>query len=287
MPAIVANAIEAEFHLSAAGDRVFCRRVSSLLRIDAAFRRRGARPLRPEEDRDGFLLGRRSRRGPCPRPPRISRMLIAGQILLGIGSAPAFLAVLLFIANAFPPNRFTSISGYAMSFGGLGMLATATPLAFVVQTYSWRASFALLAIASALALVAAFFVVRDREPCNRAPDPETLATAFKQADPAHQGAADGRYSGSRRDHLFVAAGAARPLDRAAVYRAPRFHAGSGRQCRSDPVGRDAVQSDDLRPARSRPALAATPHCRGRARVRCVDPDPWLGGAALLRRSTSR
>jgi predicted MFS family arabinose efflux permease len=106
-------------------------------------------------------------------------VLIAGQVLLGIGSAPAFLGVLLFIGQVYPPNRFTSISGYAMSFGGLGMLATATPLAFVVQTWSWRASFVLLALGSVLALLATFFLVRDK--LRAGASTETLGTAFKQA----------------------------------------------------------------------------------------------------------
>ena len=115
----------------------------------------------------------------CTAAPNFA-VLIAGQILLGIGSAPAFLAVLLFIAQVYPPNRFTHISGYAMSFGGLGMLVTATPLAFVVQTWSWRASFALLAIASVLALVVTWGVVREPPPRVSAKS-ETLAEAFKQA----------------------------------------------------------------------------------------------------------
>jgi predicted MFS family arabinose efflux permease len=114
----------------------------------------------------------------CAAAPNFSA-LIAGQILLGIGSAPAFLAVLLFIAQVYPPNRFTTISGYAMSFGGLGMLATATPLAFVVQTWSWRASFVLLSLGSVLALVATFFLVRDKR--REGAKAETLGTAFKQA----------------------------------------------------------------------------------------------------------
>jgi predicted MFS family arabinose efflux permease len=60
------------------------------------------------------------------------------------------------------------------------MLVTATPLAFVIQTWSWRASFALLAIASVLALVVTWGVVREPPPRVSAKS-ETLAEAFKQA----------------------------------------------------------------------------------------------------------
>lgn len=105
-------------------------------------------------------------------------LLLLGQALLGIGSSPAFLAGLVFASKRFPPERFAAVSGLILSLGGLGMLATATPLAFVVQTWSWRASFWLLAAASAAALLACWILVERAPP---AAEGETLARAFREA----------------------------------------------------------------------------------------------------------
>ena len=77
--------------------------------------------------------------------------LVAGQVLIGIGCAPAFLACNVFIARHFPAHRFAAISGMALGLGGIGMLLTGTPLAWLIQTTSWRMGFAAL---GALALVA-------------------------------------------------------------------------------------------------------------------------------------
>ncbi|MBP7566136.1 MAG: MFS transporter [Burkholderiaceae bacterium] len=86
--------------------------------------------------------------------------LIAGQALIGIGCAPAFLVCTVFIARSFPAQRFAAVSGTVMSLGGLGMLLTGTPLAWLVAQTSWRAGFVALAVASLLAWLAMWMLVR-------------------------------------------------------------------------------------------------------------------------------
>jgi predicted MFS family arabinose efflux permease len=179
LPAIVANAIEAEFHLSARAIGSFAGTFHLSFGLMQLFVGVALDRYGPKRTVCAFFSVAVLGAVLCAFAPNFSA-LIAGQILLGIGSAPAFLAVLLFTAQVYPPNRFTSISSYALSFGGLGMLATATPLAFVVQTWSWRASFALLAVASALALLATLLLVRDRASRMSAKS-ETLGEALKQA----------------------------------------------------------------------------------------------------------
>jgi predicted MFS family arabinose efflux permease len=178
LPAIVANAIDAEFHLSAQAIGFFAGAFHLSFGLMQLFVGVALDRYGPKWTVSVFFSVAVLGAILCAVAPNFS-VLIAGQVLLGIGSAPAFLAVLLFIGQVYPPNRFTSISGYAMSFGGLGMLVTATPLAFVVQTWSWRASFVLLALGSVLALVATFFLVRDKRRAGAST--ETLGTAFKQA----------------------------------------------------------------------------------------------------------
>jgi predicted MFS family arabinose efflux permease len=76
-------------------------------------------------------------------------VLVAGQALIGIGCAPAFLVCTVFIARHFPAARFATVSGLVLAIGGIGMLATGTPLAWLVQAFSWRAGFLVLAVALA------------------------------------------------------------------------------------------------------------------------------------------
>ena len=76
--------------------------------------------------------------------------LMAGQLLIGVGCSPAFLACTLFIARHFPVDRFAYLSGVAMGVGGLGLLFTGTPLAWLVQHGGgWRTGYAVLAVLSA------------------------------------------------------------------------------------------------------------------------------------------
>ena len=88
-------------------------------------------------------------------------MLLLGQVLIGVGCAPAFLVCTVFIARYFAPSRFAAVSGAAMGVGGLGMLFTGTPLAWLVQLSSWRMGFGALAVMSILAWLLIFWKVRE------------------------------------------------------------------------------------------------------------------------------
>jgi predicted MFS family arabinose efflux permease len=106
-------------------------------------------------------------------------ILMAGQLLIGIGCAPAFLATMVFVANRYPADQFTRLSGLVLGCGGLGMLITGTPLAWVVQTWSWRAGFLVLAASSAFAWLAIVTFVSDGSQV-RQQERETLGAAFRQ-----------------------------------------------------------------------------------------------------------
>ncbi|SDM45355.1 Predicted arabinose efflux permease, MFS family [Oryzisolibacter propanilivorax] len=108
--------------------------------------------------------------------------LVLAQALIGVGCAPAFLVCTVFIARHFAPARFAALSGAAMALGTVGMLLTGTPLAWVVQAWSWRAGFGVLA---ALALLAWMWMWRGvHEPAVAAtadaPPRESLAEAARR-----------------------------------------------------------------------------------------------------------
>jgi predicted MFS family arabinose efflux permease len=87
--------------------------------------------------------------------------LILGQVLTGIGCAPAFLACTIFISRRFAIERFAAVNGAALGIGSVGLLLTGTPLAWVIQHVSWRAGFYLLSACGALAWLAILLLVRD------------------------------------------------------------------------------------------------------------------------------
>lgn len=91
-------------------------------------------------------------------------MLLVGQFLIGIGCAPAFLACTLFIAQNFPAERFAMLSGLIIMLGGVGMLATGTPLAWLIEASSWRMGMWVLAGCSLAAWALVWWKVHDQGP---------------------------------------------------------------------------------------------------------------------------
>ena len=101
--------------------------------------------------------------------------LIAGQVLTGIGCAPAFLACTVFIARRFPSGQYASVNGAALGIGSVGLLLTGTPLAWVITSWGWRAGFVCLAVCAALAWLAILLLVREEAPAPAAQRPGVLA----------------------------------------------------------------------------------------------------------------
>ncbi len=87
--------------------------------------------------------------------------LMVGQMLIGTGCAPAFLVCTVFIARHFRADRFTAVSGMVLSIGSIGVLATATPLAWLIEISSWRWGFVALTVASLLSWVAIWSLVHE------------------------------------------------------------------------------------------------------------------------------
>ena len=80
-----------------------------------------------------------------------AQSLVAGQLLIGLGCSPVFLAALVIIGRSYPPEQFSRLSGIVLGVSGAGLLITGTPLAWVVDAWSWRAAYLVLALASLVA----------------------------------------------------------------------------------------------------------------------------------------
>ncbi|TAN11782.1 MAG: MFS transporter [Burkholderiaceae bacterium] len=105
-------------------------------------------------------------------------LLVLGQVLIGIGCAPAFLVCAVYIARHFPARQYATISSIILALGSLGMLLTGTPLAWLIDTASWHAGFWLLAALAALAWTVMALGVREPTRPDTA-QRETLAHALR------------------------------------------------------------------------------------------------------------
>ena len=106
--------------------------------------------------------------------------LVLGQALIGIGCAPAFLVCTVFVARRYPPERFAAISGLVLGLGGVGMLATGSPLAWLIDAASWRAGFVVLAACSAAAWAAIWWWVAEPAPDASSAEKESIGTAMRR-----------------------------------------------------------------------------------------------------------
>ncbi|MBY0454088.1 MAG: MFS transporter [Burkholderiaceae bacterium] len=106
--------------------------------------------------------------------------LMLGQMLIGVGCAPAFLACTVFIARHFPASQFAFMSGVGLGVGGLGLLLTGTPLAWLVQHYGWRSGFFLLAGLSAASWLLIWHRVHEPALPGPAPERERWGTAVRR-----------------------------------------------------------------------------------------------------------
>ena len=82
-----------------------------------------------------------------------------GQLLLGVATSGMLMCPMTLAAKQLSAARFGLWSGAILSIGNIGMLLSASPLAFVVDAYGWRAGFWLSAIGGVAVAVAVFALV--------------------------------------------------------------------------------------------------------------------------------
>ena len=82
-----------------------------------------------------------------------------GQLLLGVATSGMLMCPMTLAAKQLSAARFGLWSGAILSIGNIGMLLSASPLAFVVDAYGWRAGFWLSAIGGVAVAIAVFALV--------------------------------------------------------------------------------------------------------------------------------
>ncbi len=85
-----------------------------------------------------------------------------GRLLMGAGSACAFIGTLKLATLWFPPQKVGKVIGFTMVLGTIGATSGGAPLAFLLEHIGWRSS---LFIMSGLGLILAsamWFIIRDK-----------------------------------------------------------------------------------------------------------------------------
>ena len=84
-----------------------------------------------------------------------------GRMLVGLGTAVAFVAALKLIATWFEERRFATLTGTVVLLGNLSSAAAGGPFAWVLQALPWRTVMLILAALSVAVAVGALLSVRD------------------------------------------------------------------------------------------------------------------------------
>ena len=89
-------------------------------------------------------------------------MVLAGRVLLGVGTATAFTAGANAIALWFPQQRAALATGVFVMLGSLGAVTATLPAQVLVEIVGWRAVFVLLGLSSVLCAGITYLVVPDK-----------------------------------------------------------------------------------------------------------------------------
>jgi MFS family permease len=83
-----------------------------------------------------------------------------GRILIGMGMASVLMGSFKVFVLRFAPDRFATLVGILFSFGTLGNILAASPLAYLASTIGWRMTFVLAGVISALLAFLIFWVLK-------------------------------------------------------------------------------------------------------------------------------
>jgi sugar phosphate permease len=88
-------------------------------------------------------------------------MLFIGRSLVGLGTSVIFVCVLKLQSNWFEQKKLGTMTGLTCFIGTLGGAVAQTPLAFLVETFGWRASLMGIGALGFIVSAAIFFMVRN------------------------------------------------------------------------------------------------------------------------------
>jgi predicted MFS family arabinose efflux permease len=98
---------------------------------------------------------------------------VLGQLLLGVATSGMLMCPMTLAAKQMSAAKFGLWSGLILSIGNTGMLLSASPLAFLIDHFGWRAGFSVSAAFGVAVLIAVFALV-PRQPAAHADDSSPL-----------------------------------------------------------------------------------------------------------------
>jgi sugar phosphate permease len=108
-----------------------------------------------------------------------------GRLLVGLGVAVTFIALLKLNAAWFSEGRFGTVTGLTILLGNMGALLAASPLAWALDFMSWRTVFIGVGVSSLLLALLAWGLVRNHP--GEAGLPSLRELQGQTAHPAHHG----------------------------------------------------------------------------------------------------
>lgn len=97
-----------------------------------------------------------------------------GRMLMGAGSACAYLSTAKLAAEWFPPRKFALLTSVTMGLGLLGATFGGKPFAIIVNAFGWQKAMLIAAIVGVGVAVFSWIIIRDRK--------ETIATSQLDQD---------------------------------------------------------------------------------------------------------
>ena len=89
-------------------------------------------------------------------------VMFFARLMMGAGCAGVFAGAFMLIARFYPPVRFTSVGGTLNSFAMLGTFLATVPLALLVVSLGWRASFIGIGVFTMAVALLAMAALRDQ-----------------------------------------------------------------------------------------------------------------------------
>lgn len=86
---------------------------------------------------------------------------LLGRALMGIGVAVVYLPIVRLVMNWFRPREFTTLIGLMLTWGNVGAVLAAAPLAFLAGAVGWRNSFFYLGMVMVILAVVNFFFLKN------------------------------------------------------------------------------------------------------------------------------
>jgi len=106
--------------------------------------------------------------------------LVAGRMLIGLGTASFLMAPLALYARWFAPGQFSTMAGLQLGIGTLGSLLATAPLAMAADAVGWRATFVGIEIITLTFGALVWLIVRDDSQQNvTAQHRESCGDAFR------------------------------------------------------------------------------------------------------------